>query len=172
MGEEKSEVLKFSFPIPSGEERLPTDVPQLAILYKLLKATREVLDKLERVETLVSPPKTLTGRLSNIEIPEPIIDLTGRGELREFLAISERSDFRVRVYVDGVAVYDGDYSWFKAVSQEVRDIAAFEKDGEYVFSITNIKFTKSLKVVVEPAFKVKPFTLKEVYYKLDWARGI
>jgi len=47
MSEEKREVLKFSFPIPSGEERLPTDVPQLAVLLKLLKEFREAKSALE-----------------------------------------------------------------------------------------------------------------------------
>jgi len=48
---DRREVLRFTLPaLPApSEERLPTDVPQLAILYKLLKEIRSVTELLEEL---------------------------------------------------------------------------------------------------------------------------
>jgi len=165
----EKEELRFRIPIPAvppEEERVIPAALQTALLYKLLKSTREVAERLERVEAAVAPLKTSVCRLADFWIPDSLIDVTGRGCLKEFLIKSERSDFKVQAAVDGITVFSNPYSWFQEMSQYIEAISAFEKNGEFIFLITDLKFSKSLKLIVEPILPGK-FKLKEVFWILD-----
>jgi len=50
---EKRETLRFTLPAPPGEERVPVDVPQLAIQYKMLKELRSIAEAVRRLEELL-----------------------------------------------------------------------------------------------------------------------
>jgi len=166
-------------PVPPEYERVPPEVLKVVLNYKLMKAMREAAERLEGVEKrlaaierVTAPLKTTVTRLKQVQIPKLLIDLKGRGHLKAFMIKSGRSDFRVRLYADGLELYNNDYSWFEAVSQEVAEIAAFESDGLYVLSISDVKFAKSFKLIVEPVFMAKPFKIDEVYWKLDIAASV
>jgi len=130
----------------------------------------------KKVEVKVSPaPKmrTVTYRKTNVKIPAIIIDEYGEGELKEFLILSAYKEIRVIMNVDGQELYNNDFDWFLSIAQEVVGIAAYRRlDGNYVLHITNIKFTRRIRVRVEPLpiLTVEEPRIAEVFWKYDVAR--
>jgi len=163
---------EFRVVVPSPpDERTETIVPPgavlVALLYKILKSVREVSDAVKRVERDVAQLRTCTYFVKNVEIPETIIELEGRGHLKELLVRSPRDDFRIRVVLDGRVLYSNTYSWFREVSHVVKEFSAVEENGMYVLHISDLKFLNSLRVSIEPESPGR-FILSEVYYKLDY----
>ena len=110
--------------------------------------------------------------LTDVAIPDTIIDENGAGCLKELLIRSDHKNYRLRAYIDDMQLYDGSFSWFEDISQNIDEIAAFQNEhGEYILHITDLKFSKNIKIQAEPAItilteKEKP-KLKQVFYKID-----
>lgn len=121
---------------------------------------RIVAEKLAgRVQVQVShAPKTSSRvvRLSNFRVPGVIVDERGSGCLRELVIRSEGDGYVLTMYVDGFPLYSNSYGWFRGVSQAVEGVDAFydEEHGLHVLRLSNIHFTESLKVIVEPMITV------------------
>lgn len=118
-------------------------------------------------------PYTRVGRLHDVAIPETFIDEHGAGVLKEFMVKSLDKGFVVRVYVDGVELYGDSFDQLSSISQEVEEVAAFQSEGIYVLHLSDISFSESLKVVVEPVtLSPTPFRLEEVFWKLELVKNV
>jgi hypothetical protein len=161
---------------PLEQERLPSDVVQAALMLKLLKAVRSidskitsfeeaVLKALESLAQIRAEIKTRIIRMSNVVLPTTLLDVKGVGSVRSLVLRSNSRDFGISLFIDDVLMLDNDFSWFERISPYVKEIAAFEENGEFVFVISDIKFTNSAKVTVKPL--ADGVVLKDVYISYD-----
>jgi hypothetical protein len=132
--------IKLKVPGPSepplGEERLPADVVQTALMLKLLKAVRSVESRITSLEEAVLKAivriKTQILKMSNVSLPATLLDVAGAGSVRSMVIRSNSRDFGISIFVDDVLMLDNDFSWFEKMSPYIKEIAAFEDNGEFV----------------------------------------
>ena len=124
----------------------------------------------EKVKVEVKPAlmSTHIDRGANVKLPITLFDRSGAGALRELALKSDTSNYRVITTVDGLEGYSNEWSWFYSNSDIIDGIAAFQKDSMYILSISDIKFSESLKIAIRPT---QPSTtairLAEVFLKVD-----
>ena len=119
------------------------------------------------VQALGRKYTTKTGRDTDVTLPAKLLDEAGAGALKELVIWSSTDQYVLRVIADGKIIYSAQYSWFVTVSQEVREIAAFQaQDGRYVLHLSDIKFSKGIRVEAAPAGS-SSVTLDEVFWKVE-----
>jgi hypothetical protein len=133
------------------------------------------LAAIQRVQVEVPPaPPTFSRviRLTDVRIPETIVEEPGCGCLKELVIRSGDASYILRVYADGLELYHNSYTWFKNISQTVEEIDAFEEDGTYTLRLSDIHFTKGIKIIAEPAITTLTAAqkLEEVFCKIDLAK--
>ena len=133
----------------------------------------------ERIEVKVqSTPKLATyiDRRANVVLPVILFDKAGEGTLKELVAKSSEKDYKLVITADGSELYNNDWDWFKSNSQVVKEFAAFQENSIYILSVTDIKFTKSLKVLLKPAtIRTLPegvLRLSELFLKVDIVKEV
>jgi len=122
-----------------------------------------------RPEVKVTPSpamKTVVVKRKDFKVPDTLIDVHGSGCLKELLVKSSFKEYVLRLYADGSQLYADGWDDFNEMSQEVDEISAFRtEEGEYVLHLCDVKFTESMKVVMEPVGG--PRTVSLMFYKLD-----
>jgi len=114
--------------------------------------------------------RTYIGRLANIPIPATVVDENGSGALKELLIVSSHTNFEVSIRIDGDIAYQQPYTWFLERSNELEEIAAFQRDdGKYVLHISDLRYTKSIKIDILPILigTIQRTAIDEVFYKIE-----
>ncbi len=92
----KKEILRFTLPIPTDEERLPIDVPQLAATLKMLQELRAVRDTLDGLKEMLKARGEVLTFTVEVNGSENIVP--GRGLWRQVnIYNSGPSDCEVRL---------------------------------------------------------------------------
>jgi hypothetical protein len=125
----------------------------------------------EKIQVEVTPTPTLTSKIIrkvNINIPDTLIDEVGSGHLKELVIKTSSKNYILRVYVDESELYHNTYTWFQNISQEVEEIDAYEENGTYILRLSDINFTKNLKIIAEPSITILPLQkINELFCKID-----
>jgi hypothetical protein len=125
----------------------------------------------EKIQVEVTPTPTLTSKIIrkvNINIPDTLIDEVGSGHLKELVIKTSSKNYILRVYVDESELYHNTYTWFQNISQEVEEIDAYEENGTYILRLSDINFTKNLKIIAEPSITTLPLQkINELFCKID-----
>jgi hypothetical protein len=125
----------------------------------------------EKIQVEVTPTPTLTSKIIrkvNINIPDTLIDEVGSGHLKELVIKTSSKNYILRVYVDESELYHNTYTWFQNISQEVEEIDAYEENGTYILRLSDINFTKNLKIIAEPSTTILPLQkINELFCKID-----
>jgi len=96
------------------------------------------------------------------------VNYSGRGRLHEVTIISSSNQFKVTITVDGVVIWDKSCSEAASITDEVVIVSAFQReDGKYVYHLSDIPFTSSLKVDVVNLNTSNPITLDYVFVKYE-----
>jgi len=138
----------------------------------MIAAAEESARAKVKVEATVKPaaPKTIVRALTGVALPSTILEEKGAGHLKELVIKNTDENYRLRIYVDGTQLYDGSYSWFKNLSQITEEIAAFQdENGDHILHITDIKWTKNIKIEAEPLITTltQKQKLKQLFYKVE-----
>jgi hypothetical protein len=127
-----------------------------------------------KVEITPEPkPATYVDRRSGVTLPINLFDKSGSGSLKELVVKSTDSGYKVIINADGVELYNNDWSWFNSMTQEVKEFSAFQDEsGIYVLSITDIKFTRNLKVSLRPTgIRTMELRVNEIFLKVEIKEG-
>ena len=136
--------------------------------YMTGRAVAEQIAEKVKVEIDPSLMSTYIERGANVKLPVILFDRSGAGVLKELALKSDTSNYRVITTVDGLEGYSNDWSWFYTNSDIIDEIAAFQKDSIYILSISDIKFSKSLKIAIRPTHpSATAIRLAEVFLKVD-----
>ena len=148
-----ADILDLAFRIVASEEVRPAVRPVAKVVYT----------------TKGTVKKTLMKHLVNIAPPYTLLSVKGTGTLRELVLRSSDTSYVLTVDVDGVRALGNTYSWFYDNSPFLKMIDAFldEEKNQYVLRLSDISFTKSLKVVVDPETYAVSTKIDEVFYVLD-----
>ena len=152
-----------------SEEQMLNWAMQIAAAEEMARA--KIVVKPE-VKVAPTPPKTIVKKETDFKIPDTLIDMRGIGCLKELLIKSAFKEYRLYLYADGQQLYADTWDGFSELSQEIDEIAAFQtEDGVYVLHLYDIKFSESIKVVIEPVIYImgEPPTISQIFYKLDVA---
>ena len=78
----------------------------------------------------------------------------GPGRVKQLMVLAREKNFAVTVEVDRKAVVDGTFTELQELSTEFTDVAAYEKNGEYLVNVTNYPFREQLKLAVAPGEEI------------------
>jgi hypothetical protein len=116
---------------------------------------RELAKVSRTVEVKPQPTFIVDRKGVTINGEDTIINKQGMGVLQELMFKSESSSFAVSVWRDDVLEINGSYSDYLEISQEIDEIAVFERNGVYVLHISDIEFAESLIVKVSTTQSVR-----------------
>ena len=135
----------------------------IIIAEELREGVEEALGKLRKpLSTYVVDHKML--RLSG---SRKMLDLSGRGTLRELLIITDSPDLLVALEADDRQVVNHRLSELAEVSDLLENIDVFERDGSYVFRISSVHFLTRLRNVLAPITPTAQATVKRYFALYD-----
>jgi hypothetical protein len=139
-------------------ERLP--VPVALIIADELRSALE-----ERVGVAKEATYTVSFRSRVVETEFTLLDVRGRGRVREAVLLADSPDFDVYVEVDGRSIFSHSFAELQSISEVMEGVDAFDRDGEYVFRFSDLSFLNRFLYVIRPRGRV---TLKHalVLYNL------
>ncbi|MFB6201082.1 MAG: hypothetical protein ABEI98_03635 [Halorhabdus sp.] len=77
--------------------------------------------------------------------------LRGPGTLKQYLLITNQTDYSVTVVADGDTFLDENFNTLKEFDLELADVAAFQEGGNNVLEVSSIGFIDQLQIRVRPA---------------------
>ena len=123
------------------------------------------------VEKLVAPPKPSTKivDMSNEQVSEKrwLINEVGEGTLHELALISNSKNYSLTIIADDKPTHKGSWTNYETKSGAVTDIVAYQKNTTYALNLSNITFTKNLKILIEPT---ETITFNIIYLKYEIAK--
>jgi hypothetical protein len=136
------------------------DLLRLAVLVALAEESQG------RPAEVRAPTKTTkVVKEGDVQIPDTVLYEEGSGTLTELVVVSDRKEFALTAYADGVLLIEGDFTDLQLISPRSEWVDAYEEDGAYVVRISNVNFRESVKIDVRPT--AEPFKLKQVFARLD-----
>jgi len=139
----------------------------LEIAFKLLIEEEKARLSQGRVEKREEPARLESGRIHDASTPVTLIDVSGRGVLRELVVKASSPSFKATVIVDGEVLYSEDYTWFQSVSDTLESIDAFTTDSTYVLRFQGVGFNTGIRVSVDG---LEPgFTISEAYWVVEYS---
>jgi len=142
-------------------------IDPLDIALKLLVEEEKARLSQSRTEKKEEPVRLESGRMHDASTPVTLIDVSGRGVLRELVVKASSPGFKATVIVDGEVLYSEDYTWFYNVSDTLESIDAFTADSTYVLRFQGIRFTTGIRVSIDG---LEPgFTISEAYWVVEYS---
>jgi len=96
--------------------------------------------------------------------PYTVLDIRGYGNMKEFMVRSDSSDFSVYVKADEDTLYGTSWTNLSEISQQVDEVAAFEREGKYYVHLEDISFKKSLQIELHGIFTAERILVKYDLY--------
>lgn len=91
----------------------------------------------------------LQGWTVNAGEERTFLELQGVGEVEEFLVKADGSDFALTILRDGKNVWEGSYSKYRNISQEIDNVKAFQNvEDEYVVHVDSVGFKEELRISI------------------------
>jgi hypothetical protein len=135
----------------------------IIIAEELREGVEEALGKLRKpLSTYVVDHKMLS-----LEGSREMLNLRGRGTLRELLVVFEDPDLLVALEADGRQIINHRLSELMDVSELLEDVDVFERNGSYVFRISSVHFLSGLRNVLAPLNPSARATVKRYFAIYD-----
>jgi len=142
-------------------------IDPLDIALKLLVEEEKARLSQSGAEKKEEPVRLESGRMHDASAPVTLIDVSGRGVLRELVVKASSPGFKATVIVDGEVLYSEDYTWFYNVSDTLESIDAFTADSTYVLRFQGIRFNTGIRVSLDG---LEPgFTVGEAYWVIEYS---
>jgi len=142
------------------------DLLKLAVELAIAEEARRIQISVPEISIPEQRVATKVVRLVNVRLPDELVDVRGKGKMKEMAIRSRSNGYCLRVTVDGNNIYDSAYSWFEAMSDVAEEIAAFRDDnGNYVLHLRDISFTNRLVIYAYPT--ADNIVLDEVFCKYE-----
>jgi hypothetical protein len=97
-----------------------------------------------------------------------LLNLTGRGALKELAIISPSRNFSIQVFSDDMTRIFRSFDELRQISQHVESIAAYEEDGFYVLSVRDISWIDNFRflIIAHEPIEFKRIFVSYCVYKL------
>jgi hypothetical protein len=142
------------------------DLLKLAVELAIAEEARRIQISVPEISIPERRVATKIVRLVNVRLPDELVDVRGKGKMKEMTIRSRSNSYCLRVTVDGSNIYDNAYSWFEAISDVAEEIAAFQDDnGNYVLHLRDISFANRLMIYAYPT--ADNVVLDEVFCKYE-----
>jgi len=115
------------------------------LIFNEEKCREKIIERIEKVKEEIIKTKILNLVDRTIERYKELLNIKGRGSIREITIISESSNFNVIIFVDEKEFINSSYNELEEISSYSNSIDAFEEDGKYIVHITDISFGKNLR---------------------------
>lgn len=106
-------------------------------------------------------------RMLGLSGSRTMLDLSGRGTLRELLIIADSPDLLVALEVDSRQIVNHRLTELMEVSDLLENIDVFERNGSYVFRISSVHFLNRLRNILVPLTPSAQATVKRYFALYD-----
>jgi len=79
------------------------------------------------------------------------VDVEGYGKVNEVLFRTDSKNYRILIIVDGKETFNDTYSHFEEISKFIEKVGTKTVGGYHLISFTDISFSSSLYIRVEPS---------------------
>ncbi|RLC80660.1 MAG: hypothetical protein DRJ03_21250 [Chloroflexi bacterium] len=121
----------------------------------LLEELKEKEKEVKVVEVLKPEPVKEVDHIDNttdtIKYETTLLNIDGKGTLKEFTVISDSEDLRLKVWLNKKLVLNKTMSEIIASAKYISEISAIAYNGKYIFSIKDIKYKDGMKIVAVPS---------------------
>jgi len=77
-----------------------------------------------------------------------LLNLTGKGTLKELAVVSPSRNFGIQVFSDNVTRILRSFDELEQISQHVESIAAYEEDGLYVLNVKDVSWIDNFRLMI------------------------
>jgi hypothetical protein len=140
------------------------DPLQLIFYEEIVNELRSQLQKLRDVKVEIPRAATKIVDKNNVVVKDlwTFLELKGKGTVHEVLLVSNSSNFRTMINVDGT-FFDWSYEELLELSPYIDTITAVQTNGQYIFRLNSVSFVNAFTLIIS----AKSVTFTKVYAKYD-----
>jgi hypothetical protein len=140
------------------------DPLQLIFYEEIVNELRSQLQKLRDVKVEIPRAATKIVDKNNVVVKDlwTFLELKGKGTVHEVLLVSNSSNFRTMINVDGT-FFDWSYEELLELSPYIDTITAVQTNGLYIFRLNSVSFVNAFTLIIS----AKSVTFTKVYAKYD-----
>jgi hypothetical protein len=106
-------------------------------------------------------------RMLRLSGSREMLDLRGRGTLRELIIISEDPNLLISLEADDRQIINHRLLELMDVSELLEDVDVFERNGSHVFRISSVHFLSGLRNILVPLNPSSQVTVKRYFALYD-----